>query len=60
MRIGRSEFVVLITFLNTQREAECGVIGVAVDVKLCFTTEDEKAVFEKSIDVLRDLVSSLR
>ena len=50
----------LITFLNTQREAEGAVIGVAVDVKLCFTTEDEKAVFEKSIDVLRDLVSSLR
>ena len=43
-----------------QREAECGAISVALAAKLCFSTEDEKDVFEKFIDVRRDLALSLR
>ena len=44
----------------TQKEAECGPISVALAVKLCFSAEEEKTVFEKLVDVRRDLVDSLK
>ena len=43
-----------------KKEAECGPISVALAVKLCFSAEEEKAVFEKLVDVRRDLVDSLK
>ena len=43
-----------------QKEAECGAISVALAVKLCFTAEDEEAIFDSFVDVRRDLVATLR
>ena len=43
-----------------QSESECGAISIALAVKLCFSAEDEKAVFERLIDVRKDFVTSLR
>ena len=36
----------------TQKEAECGPISVSFVVKLCFSAEKEKAVFEMFIETL--------
>ena len=43
-----------------QTEAECGAISFGLGVKLCFSAPEEKAVFEKFVDVRRDFAECLK
>lgn len=42
------------------KESECGAISFGLAVKLCFTAQDERSVFESFVDVRRDFAECLK
>ena len=43
-----------------QRESECGAICIALAEKLCFTAQNEKAIFQRINNARKDLVECLK